>query len=527
MDALHRWNIVFVALAVAATWAFYKLSRMIALFLSHRKVKSQHGCKPLPERRSWIPYFGFDLFISDIRHYYTHTLLENGRKIMQGFLPARTYSLTYRGRKIYVTTNPELVKHILSTHFKDFQLSKERKEEGRKILGNGIFTTEGEAWRHSREMLRPCFSRDQIDDLAHFEKHVSRLMDVLPHDTSETVDLQPLFHKLTLDISTEFLFGQSADSLLPEDAGVNAGFVKAYEDMLEGVANPSRALIRQILPDREWQRNIKYVHDYVEQFARQALEKRGAVKENHRACDNTEKEDMNSVATHKRYILLDELVSHMSDAQQIRAELLSLLFAGRDTTAALLSNFFFILGKRPDVVEKLRTEIDDTLPDSKGKPTMRHLKDMTYLRYCLNETLRLYPIVPANGRVARKDIVLPSGGGSDGTAPLFIPKNTFVVFDSYTMQRREDLFGPEPNEFRPERWTTIRPGWGYVPFNGGPRVCIGQQFALTEASYTIVRMLQRFPRIEAREEGEWTEKFMATCKNLLGCKLALWTEKGR
>lgn len=124
------------------------------------------------------------------------------------------------------------------------------------------------------------------------------------------------------------------------------------------------------------------------------------------------------------------------------------------------------------------------------------------------ETLRLYPVVPFNVRLALKDTTLPVGGGPDGLSPIGILKDTPIGYSTLVMQRRPDLTPPysSPNnptqqttveDFVPERWTHWQPKpWTYIPFNGGPRICIGQQFALTEMGYTIVRLLQRYERIE-------------------------------
>ena len=90
--------------------------------------------------------------------------------------------------------------------------------------------------------------------------------------------------------------------------------------------------------------------------------------------------------------------------------------------------------------------------------------------------LRLYPPVPVNLREAVQDTVLPVGGGPDGRSPIFISKGTAVYYSAFALHRRKDVYGPDANEFRPERWTTLRPGWCYVPFNGGPRICIGRKF---------------------------------------------------
>jgi cytochrome P450 len=115
----------------------------------------------------------------------------------------------------------------------------------------------------------------------------------------------------------------------------------------------------------------------------------------------------------------------------------------------------------------------------------------------MNETLRLYPVVPFNVRLALKDTTLPRGGGPDGLSPVGILKDTPIGYSTLCMQRREDLTPVDTLMFSPERWETWQPKpWTYIPFNGGPRICIGQQFALTEMAYTIVRMLQRYERVE-------------------------------
>jgi cytochrome P450 len=95
--------------------------------------------------------------------------------------------------------------------------------------------------------------------------------------------------------------------------------------------------------------------------------------------------------------------------------------------------------------------------------------------------LRLHPVIPSNAREATHDTMLPCGGGEDGEAPLFVRKGTIVLYNVYSMHRDEAVFGRDIDEFVPERWEGLRPGWGYLPFNGGPRVCIGREFESTLA----------------------------------------------
>jgi cytochrome P450 len=93
------------------------------------------------------------------------------------------------------------------------------------------------------------------------------------------------------------------------------------------------------------------------------------------------------------------------------------------------------------------------------------------------------------------------------------------------MHRRTDIYGPDAEEFKPERWETLRAGWSYLPFNGGPRICVGQQFALTEAGYTIVRMVQEFEKVEARDHLLWREGLNLTLCCGDGVKVALTPRK--
>ena len=180
-----------------------------------------------------------------------------------------------------------------------------------------------------------------------------------------------------------------------------------------------------------------------------------------------------------RHAFLHELLSQTSDRVKIRSELLNLFVAARDTTASLLSNVWFELSKRPDIWARLREELD-TLEGS--PPSYDQLKEKKYLRAVLNESLRLYPIIPSNSRQALSDTVLPLGGGKDGLSPILVRKGEVVTWDVHAMHRRKDFYGKDAECFRPERWLDtddqngLRVGWEFLPFNGGPRICIGRTY---------------------------------------------------
>lgn len=115
------------------------------------------------------------------------------------------------------------------------------------------------------------------------------------------------------------------------------------------------------------------------------------------------------------------------------------------------------------------------------------------------------------------------GGGKDGLSPVFVAKGTIVGYNVYAMHRRPDIYGPDAEVFRPERWEdgNLQPRWGYLPFNGGPRICIGQRYALTEVSYVLVRMAQEFRGLDSRDEGPWMEGLALTLCSKNGAKVGL------
>lgn len=317
-----------------------------------------------------------------------------------------------------------------------------------------------------------------------------------------------------MDSATEFLLGESTESLTKRST---EGFSESFTRGQNYIAHMSRwGWWARLFPaNKEWKHDQKLVHDFVDYYVEKGLAKRSQLL--------TEKSNADKSG---RYVFIDELVRQTTDKVQIRSELLNILLAGRDTTASLLTNLWFVLAKRSDIWEKLQAEIATLGGEI---PTYEELRNLKYLRALMNESLRLHPVVPGNSREAYEDTVLPLGGGPDGSAPLFIRKGDTVSWSVYTMHRRKDYYGEDAENFKPERWlddpTTgkkgLRPGWEYLPFNGGARICLGQQFALNEASYTTVRLCQAFKGIESRDPGPWQESLTLTCVNLNGAKVAL------
>ncbi|CUS07417.1 unnamed protein product [Tuber aestivum] len=486
-------ELAFKALFLLAA-AFYLLLRLATYLLTAHKNRifaKSHNC--LPPRRFPSPFLGLPNWVRLMRAAKRGNVLEH----ITDRYP--TYGNTWKGRILIGTSigtvEPENIKAILATNFKDFGLGPQRHANFYPLLGDGIFTLDGPGWEHSRANLRPQFSREQVSDIEALEVHVQRLMNRLPEGDGEVADLQPLFYCLTLDSATEFLLGESVDSLLsPElnptgDGGGEMSFAQAFNVSQGYLINRTRVrgLYWMINPKRFRDANA-IVHRLVDRYVDMALHPEKRAKK----------------ISEKKYVFLDAIAAETKDPKYLRDQTLNILLAGRDTTAGLLGFIFWLLARHPHIYQKLREEIISafgTGRDGGGKrPSFSALKDLTYLRYVLNETLRLYPSVPLNGRTAVRNTILPRGGGEDGLSPVFVPKGQRVDYSCYGLHRRKDLYGEDADTFRPERWGEgVGRGWEFLPFNGGPRICLGQQYALTEASYTVTRILQKYARIEVAD----------------------------
>lgn len=295
-------------------------------------------------------------------------------------------------------------------------------------------------------MIRPSFSREQVADLDKFETHMQELLELIPEDGS-TVDLQALFHRYTLDSSTDFLFGRSIGSLAPGQSEKDAMFARNLEIAQGDAVNRARTgPAYHILPHGDATEAIRLLRDAVDEFVDEAVE-------------YTEKAIPDSPGQKKkRYIFSHEIAQQTKDRTRIKNECLSVLFAGRDTTASLLSDLWFLLARDPGVWEKLQAEIDELQGEL---PTYERLRDMKYLKHCVSETLRLLPPVPLIPKSAIRDTILPLGGGPDGKSPIFVPKGMYVLYHIWTLHRQKSVYGEDANEFRPERWAdpAFRPGF--------------------------------------------------------------------
>lgn len=479
----------------------------ISIIKARRKFRAEKGCYPvtcqLPLRD---PIFGIDFILDLIRLFKEKRFLSTFANQYYGKI-GNTFSISRGTQQTIFTVEPENIKTVLAVNFKDFGLGF-RLPLFSPVTGRGIFAVDGDEWAHSRAMLRPTFAKDQVADLGLIDEHLSRLLSMIP--PNKTINLQDLLHTFTLDAGTHFLFGESTN-IFSNPSKMSQAFSEAFEFTLKDVAFQIR-----LGPLRRFQskssrkkaaQSYQQVRSYVDHYVEQAIALRN---------DSSLKKDskMHRDPDHAHDSLLKQLAMSAESKEKIRDELLSVLIASRDTTSNMLGNLFFVLARRPDVWAKLRREVQLEL--GPGLPQYEQLRNLKYAKFCINESLRLHPTVPSNGRMAVRDTILPRGGGPTGDGPIHVPKGSMVNYTVYAMHRRKDLWGPDADEFRPERWEDRRPSWEFLPFNGGPRICLGQQYAITEALLTIVRFAQKFEFLESEDLEPWTEEIALGCGSANG-----------
>ncbi|KAL1968158.1 hypothetical protein VTN77DRAFT_2289 [Rasamsonia byssochlamydoides] len=486
--------------ATAGLLLLLTVARSVSLIWYNYKLSKWHGGFHAPQMPSGpiIPIRDLQLLLNAAKAHSENRLLDYFNSIFGHATPSCPNCVESNftgGVRYLLTREPEHIKAVLTGNFADFGKGQQFHELWSPFLGDSIFTTDGKLWSNSRHLIRPMFVKDRISDLEIFERRTQVMMGLFG-SPGQAFDIMDLFYRMTLDVTTEFLLGHAVNSL----ENPQAEFVKAFSDvqriqMTLTVLQP----LHWFLPRGAYYRGIKTIDDFVVPFVHQAL-----------ALSPEELEKRSR--SEKSFTFLHSLANFTRDPKVIRDQVVAVLLAGRDTTAATLSWTFYELSHYPDVVAKLRQEILDTVGPTRA-PTYDDLKNMPYLKHTINETLRLYPAVPFNIRFALADTTLPTGGGPNGDLPLPVLKGDAVIYSTLAMQRRRDLYPPvsaafaDPALFSPERWETWQPKpWQYIPFNGGPRICIGQNFALAEIAYTIVRILQRYERVEY--VGEWEEQFL-------------------
>ncbi|KAL4245150.1 cytochrome P450 family protein [Abortiporus biennis] len=474
-------------------------------WLVHRRAAAAGAVLP-PTTPHKLP-FGYDIVQKmkvSSNNSYIASLIADFCHHFNGY----TFNFRLMGTNRIFTAEPEHIKMILATDFSGYEKGSEFHFQMESLLGTGVFNSDGEMWKFHRAMTRPFFSKDRISHFDIFDRHAddaltqakTRIGQGLP------VDWQDLVSRFTLDSATEFLFGKDVRSLsaglpyppnTPEAQHDNSAsnpanqFSSAFLEAQLACANRGRLAgqwpLFEFFQDKV-DKHTKVIDAFIDPILNAALDKKKSKSSTNSSKDKNE-------AVGEDETLLEHLVNLTDDPVILKDETLNILLAGRDTTAATLTFAVYRLTQHPDIVRRLREEILSKVGSSR-RPTYDDIRDMKYLRAFINEVLRLYPPVPFNVRTSTRATTWPS---QPGNIPWYIPQDTRCVYSVFVMHRRKDLWGPDALQFDPDRFLDerlhkyITPNpFIFLPFNAGPRICLGQQFAYNEASFMIIRLLQRF-----------------------------------
>ncbi len=375
----------------------------------------------------------------------------------------------FMGTSAILLNHPDYIKHVLQDNNRNYNKDTVDYDMLRPVVGNGLLTNDGEDWLRQRRLIQPAFHRRQIDRFGRLMVQAADEMLAAWNGRSQPndpVDIAQAMMRLTLRIVGEALFGID---LSGEANEVGAAFTYINEDL------SSRLIDGYFIPlPIPTPRNLRF-HE-----AKSKLDHVVAEIIQERRREKEERDDLLALLLNAR----DEETGTGMDDEQMHDELITLLLAGHETTAVALSWTFYLLSEHPKVRQKLEAEVDQVL---NGRlPTIDDLPELTYTHQVLQESMRLYPPAWA---ISRKAIE------ADTIDDYYIPQGAMIVLSPYTMHRHPRYWtnpeGFDPERFRPEA-AKDRPHFAYFPFGGGPRLCIGADFAMTEAQLVLTAVTQRY-----------------------------------
>ncbi|KAK2049144.1 cytochrome P450 [Colletotrichum somersetense] len=359
----------------------------------------------------------------------------------------------------------------------------------RDLFGNGIINVDGELWRVQRKAGLNFLNTSNLrilTDVA-LPRYLSRSVAYLEAKADKgVVDLQAVFHEITTQLMGKLAYNMEMHA---ED-DFSLAFDYASGATAERFQNPLW-FVSELLTGARLRKSISAVKSFGRSIVSNATKDRNSRTTNEKQISkDTSKDRMDHISGS----LIQSLLDSIGDEQLVADAALNYLSAGRDTTAQALTWTFYLLMKHPEVVAKVRKEIDQVTEDSQdtlekaiseqGTPTSM---PYTFAVFC--EALRIFPPIPFEIKQAVQATTLP-----DGT---FLPQNAVIVWCTWAMNRSRLTWGPDADEFRPERWlvdgkVANKSASEFPVFNGGPRTCLGKKMAEMIAVQVIAMVVGLF-----------------------------------
>lgn len=390
-------------------------------------------------------------------------------------------SFTAFGNRFFLVSGPEMVREVLISNKDAFVKADRDIAILSKFIGHGLVTAEGEHHKRQRKLVAPAFHSQRIQAYAQtMTDHTDQLLD--GWQSGQTRNIADDMRELTMTIVAKSLFDADRETM--------AGTVDRVGHAIEEVQDISNINFRAPFMLPEW---VPTTLNRRGKVARQILDETiNKIVQARRSNGDGQIEDTGDLLS-MLLLAQDEAGGTMSN-EQVRDELVTLFVAGHETTSNALVWTWYLLSQHPEVEARLHAEVDEVL---NGRlPTLADLPHLPYTLMVIKEAMRLYP--PAwmlNGRQAIVDTTI--GGYT-------VPRGSILFIAPYVIHRRPEFF-PNPDQFDPERFTPERekelPRHAYLPFGAGPRICIGNSFALMEAHLIIATISQRYRLRLAAEQA--------------------------
>lgn len=401
-------------------------------------------------------------------------VIRNRKRILKNPLPFHHENFQKFGNSFRVnvgppggvmfTRDPKIIRHILRKNHKNFEKSELQTVDLAKYIGKGLLTSNGEHWRVHRRMIQPAFHKSKLESLLGTMKSAidQELDRIAPNQVQ---DVYPLMSDLAFQVVAKSLFSRTD--------------IRDRMNKLQEITEScQRMLIREMRQPylNWWFRWSGMINKYL----RRADEGRAILNTivEERIASGSENDDLLDMLLNAQY----EDGTYMSRKQLID-EVMILFTAGHETTANALSFALFLLATRPDAQERIFEEARDI--DYSEPIKLEVFKGLTYTKNALEEAMRIFPPVYVIDRVVRED---------DQIGDLHLKKGSLVLMSVYELHRFSS-FWKDPEQFRPERFSELAPRdytEYYYPFGAGPRMCIGNNFAMYEMMFTLSAILTKY-----------------------------------
>lgn len=379
------------------------------------------------------------------------------------------------GRTIYAFTNPDHIQEILVKRTQEFRKLEAASDEPTALglfLGRGILTADHDEWRPQRKLIQPLMHTKHIQGYAGtMTSFTEKLLE--SWQSGETRDIHHDMTQVTMWIIAETMFGTSMEASDGIRHAGELGQSIAVKSLTKSLPIPGMAKRRAV--------QVKEINDALDDVVRHLMSSRPEVGDRSDLLTllmNTKDEDGNPV-----------------DYEFVRNNILTLFMAGHETTANTLTWTFYYLARNPHIADKMYAEIDQVLGGRAA--ALEDLPKLPYTLMVIKEAMRSEPAVSAIPRYIREDVTIGD----------YHIKGDSIAFLPVYLVHHDERWWPNPYEFQPERFTPEEEAkqhkYAYMPFGGGPRVCIGNHFAMMEAQIILATIASRYKlNLAAQEEAQ-------------------------